>query len=199
MGVRQLYWHHAGPREMGEDTFSCCPMCGAPLARKIIDHRPRRACPECGYVHFRNPAPTVSLLIIEGERVLLGKRPGDPGQPETSGQDRWATPSGYIEFDEDFLETAAREAKEETGLDITIAAILNVTDSFFPPDQHYLNIYLLAHPAGGQIQPGDDMGELRWFPIAGPFPEMAFQEDVDMIQRYRQPSAAWLPIEERAR
>ena len=189
MDIRQVYWHDEEHKAMGEDSFTCCPLCGEKLAQKMIDHRERRACPNCGYIHFRNPAPTVSLLIIEEDQILLGKRPAIPGC------DRWATPSGYIEFDEDFLATAVREAKEETGLNVVISAILNVTDSFFPPDQHFFNVYLLARITGGQLQAGDDMGELRWFPLSGPFPEMAFQEDIDMIDRYRQAGGQWLPTE----
>ena len=36
------------------------------------------------------------------------------------GKGKWATPSGYIEFEDDYLSTAAREAKEETGLDVEL-------------------------------------------------------------------------------
>ena len=191
MVIRQIYWHVENCAAMGEDTFTFCPMCGRHLEQKILDHQPRRACPSCGYIHFRNPAPTVSLLIIQEDRVLLGIRPENPGR------DSWATPSGYIEFGEDFLTTAVRETKEETGLDVAITAILNVTDSFFPPNQHFFNIYLLAQVSGGTLLPGDDMGELRWYPLCGPFPDMAFQEDIDMIDWYRRPGAQWLPIEHR--
>ena len=104
-----------------------------------------------------------------------------------------------IEFDEDFLTTAIREAKEETGLDVEIVSILNVTDSFFPPEQHFLNIYLLTQVVGGQLQSGDDMGELCWFPLSGPLPEMAFQEDIDLLQTYRQANRRSLPVEQQVR
>lgn len=183
MNIRQVYWHNEDHDGMGEDSFVFCPQCGGHLVDEIVDHRRRKVCPRCGFIHFRNPAPTVSLVILQGDQVLLGKRPGTPGEV------RWATPSGYIEFDEDFLTTAIREAKEETGLDVEIVSILNVTDSFFPPDQHFLNIYLLTRVADGQLQSGDDMGELRWFPLSGPLPEMAFQEDIDLLNSYKQ--AGW--------
>jgi 8-oxo-dGTP diphosphatase len=189
---RQIYWHTDSHKGMGEDVFRYCPLCGGRLKREIIDQRPRQVCSACGYVHFRNPAPTVSLLIIREDQILLGKRPGK------SGEERWATPSGYIEFDEDFLTTAIREAREETGLEIEIAAILNVTDSFFPPEQHFLNVYLQARITGGQIQSGDDIGELAWFPLSGPFPAMAFAEDIDMIERCQKAPSQRLLVEQRA-
>lgn len=190
MEVRQVYWHNDAHSAMGNDAFLYCPMCGTPLTLETIDHRLRKVCPGCGFVHFRNPAPTVSLLIVSEDQVLLGTRPG------STGRKCWSTPSGYIEMDEDFLTTAIREAKEETGLDVRILSILNVTDSFFPPEQHYLNIYLQAQVIGGQLMAGDDMGELRWFPLSGPFPDMAFQEDIDMIDCFRRAASPCFPVDE---
>jgi 8-oxo-dGTP diphosphatase len=118
-------------------------------------------------------------MILKADHILLGRRSEHPGK----GQ--WATPSGYIEFDEDFLTTGVREAKEETGLEVEIVSILNVTDSFFPPKHHFLNVYLLAHVVSGQLRAGDDMESLQWFPVCGPFPDMAFPEDIDLIEYFR--------------
>lgn len=188
MKLLQIYWHDDEQKHMADDNFKFCPICGKLLIQKVIDNRPRCTCPACGYIHFRNPSVTVSMLIINGDMVLLGKRSGD------LGKDLWATPSGFIEFDEDFLSTAIRETKEETNLEIEIVGILNVTDSFFPPEQHFLNIYLLARIIGGQLHAGDDMGEIGWFPLAGPLPEMAFQEDIDLIESYRQAGNQFLPV-----
>lgn len=177
--IRNVYWHGKTGEGPDADNYAYCPLCGGRLAAEMIDHRPRMACPACGFIHFRNPAPTVSLMIVKGEQVLLGRR----AEPPEEGC--WATPSGYIEMGEDFITTAVREAKEETGLDITVTAILNVTDSFFPPHQHFFNVYLLANPAGGKLRAGDDMTELAWFPLTGPLPDMAFIEDTDMIEGFR--------------
>jgi ADP-ribose pyrophosphatase YjhB (NUDIX family) len=179
MKIQQAYWHMGDNENMGEDNFKYCPLCGDPLIHKIIDKCSRRTCPSCGFIHFINPTPTVSLLIISENQVLLGKRSAMPGN------DKWATPSGYIEFNEDFLTTAIREAKEETNLDVEIVEILELTDSFFPPENHFLNIYLLAKVISGLLKSGDDMGELRWFELDEPMPEMYFQEDIDVIEYYR--------------
>ena len=189
MELHQIYRHSDGQGQMESDPYRFCPLCGQPLAAALIDHTSRQTCAGCGYIHFRNPAPTISLFIIEGNRVLLGKR------SSPFGADSWATPSGYVEFGEDYLSAALREAREETGLDIGVDGILNVTDSIFPPGQHFLNIYLLAHVSGGQMQAGDDVSELGWFPLAGPFPEMAFTEDLDMIALFNRPDRPLIPVE----
>jgi len=161
---------------MVEDEYIFCPMCGEHLEGKTIDGRARKACAACGFIHFKNPSPTVSLVIIKDHKILLGKRSSSPGQ------DAWATPSGYIEFSEDFLTTAIREAKEETCLDVEIVEVLAVTDSFFPPREHFLNVYVQAKISGGEIHAGDDLLELKWFSLHEPLPEMAFQEDIDLIE-----------------
>jgi len=142
------------------------------------ENKPRSHCSSCGFTYYRNPSPAVSILVIENNRVLLGKRVGDPGK------DKWALPSGYIEFEDDFLTAAVREVKEETGLDVEIISILNVQSAFLPPDYHFLGIYLFGHVMGGTLNAGDDLEEVHWFPASGPLPEMAFQPDADLIQAY---------------
>jgi len=190
MTIRQVYWHTSKKDFINEDAFIYCPMCGKSLECYLAGNLPRQTCPDCGYIHFRNPSPTISLLIIDRDQILLGKRCGD------DDPNSWATPSGYIEYGEDFITSAIREAKEETGLVIEIISILNITDSFFSSGNHYLNIYLLAHVVGGELSAGDDMSELGWFSIYEPLPKMAFQEDIDMVALYRQAKHKFLPIEQ---
>ena len=71
--------------------------------------------------------------------------------------------------------------EKETGLEVEIEAILNVTSSFTSPAYHFLNLYLLACVVGGELVPGDDLDAAAWFPLAGPYPELAFEEDVDIL------------------
>lgn len=154
-----------------------------------IDHRLRSVCPSCGFIHFKNPAPVVSLVIMQGDQVLLGKRAGEPGK----GQ--WGTPSGYIEYEDDFLTTAILEAKEETGLDVEIKSILNVLSSFVSERFHFLVIYLLAEVIGGELTAGDDLEAVEWFPLSGPFPELAFVEDAEILDAYAKSQFLELAVE----
>ena len=109
----------------------------------------------------------------------MGKRSGEPGKG------KWALPSGYIEFEDDFLTAAIREVKEETGLEIEVVSILNVQSAFLPPDYHFLSIYLLAEVIGGNVSSSDDLEEVSWFSLSEDLPEMAFTPDVDLIQMFR--------------
>lgn len=54
---------------------------------------------------------TASVFIVNGDAVLLRKH---------EKYNKWLQPGGHIELDEDPAQAAIREAKEETGLDITL-------------------------------------------------------------------------------
>ena len=101
----------------------------------------------------------------------------------------------FVEYDDDFLTTALREAKEETGLDVELKAILNVSSTFLSPGQHFFSVYLLATVTGGELAAGDDLEAVNWFPITGPLPELAFQEDADILAAYAKNTFAGLPID----
>ena len=188
--MKQVYISYIGKDKPLADEYLYCPYCQAELVMREIDHRQRAACPTCGFIHFQNPSPTISLVIVKNKQVLLGKRSSEPGLG------RWATPSGYIEYEGDFLTTAIREAKEETGLDVEIEGILNVTSSFISPAHHFLNIYLLARVTGGELAAADDLGAAAWFPLAGPLPELEFQEDVDLLSALSKHELERLPVDQ---
>jgi 8-oxo-dGTP diphosphatase len=189
MQIKQVYVSYDRKENPPASGFRYCPFCRAELVLAERGRRQRPTCPQCGFVHFRNPAPAVSILIVDGERVLLGQRCADPG----AGQ--WAIPSGYVEYEHDFLTTAIREAKEETGLDVQIEAIVNVVSSFLSLRYHFLAVYVVARATGGSLAAGDDLVDVEWFPLSGPLPDMAFQEDVDVLQWFALHQPAGLPVD----
>jgi 8-oxo-dGTP diphosphatase len=175
MQATQVFEHY--PRkDQSAGEFQFCPYCGNPLRLVTSGGRQRPTCSSCGFIQYRNPAPTVSVLIVDGERVLLGKRGGHPGKGT------WSLPSGYIEYDDDFLTTAIYEAKEETGLDVEVRSIINVVSSFVTPTFHFLGVYVVADVVGGALAAADDLTAVEWFPVNGPLPEMGFEEDVSILQ-----------------
>ena len=110
--------------------------------------------------------------------MLLGKRRGSPGKGT------WALPSRHIDYEEDFLTAAIRETKEETGLDVEVRSIINVSSSFVSPRFHFLGVYVTARVLGGELAAGDDLEVVAWYPIEGPLPELGFQEDASIIAMY---------------
>lgn len=61
---------------------------------------------------FRNPFPTVDIIIEINGGVVLVKRKNPPHG--------WALPGGFVDYGESLEDAAVREAKEETGLDIEL-------------------------------------------------------------------------------
>ena len=189
MHVKQVYAYYDPKEKSATGEYPYCPFCKAQLVSREIGHKQRSTCPSCGFTHFRNPAPAVSVLIVDGDRVLLGQRRANPGA------DQWAIPSGYIEYEDDFLTTAVREAKEETGLDVEITAIVNVVSSFLSPRFHFLAVYVVARAVGGELAAGDDLAAVEWFSLPGVLPEMAFQEDVDVLRWFAVHGTEGLPVD----
>jgi 8-oxo-dGTP diphosphatase len=188
MQIEQVFSTYNWRGNRGLDKFKYCPICGSQLALTQTDFKPRPYCPNCGFIHYRNPFPSVSILIVQENKVILGKRSGEPGKG------KWALPSGYVEFENDFLTAAVREVKEETGLEIEILSILNVQSAFLPPEYHFLSIFMLARVTGGKLSAGDDLEDVDWFPLSGPLPEMAFQPDADLIQAYLNGEAVGITV-----
>jgi 8-oxo-dGTP diphosphatase len=190
MQTKQVFSTYRGKADSSLGQFKYCPFCGTQLALKEKSDRTRPACPSCGFVQYRNPVPGVVVLIDQERCVLLGKRTGG------FGVGKWGLPQGYIEFDEDFLSAAIREVKEETGLDVEIRSIINVVSNLLSPGLHTLAIVLLAGVVSGELCAAGDLETLEWVPLVEPLPEMAFEADEHIIERYRQAKLEWgLPVD----
>jgi len=64
---------------------------------------------------------TADIIIEQGdEKIVLIKRANDPYK------DQWALPGGIMDDGETIEQTAVREAKEETGLDVKLVKLLGV-------------------------------------------------------------------------
>jgi len=190
MQAKQVFYTYSG-QDVGDDwgRFKHCPFCGTPLALKEKGGRQRPACPNCRFVQFRNPAPGTVVLIEKDGQVLLGRR------SRGYGAKKWGLPMGFIEFDEDFLSAAIREVKEETGLDVEIRSILSVVSNFLSPGLHTLAIVLLARVVGGELCAADDLEAVAWFPLSGPLPEMAFEADAHICERYYRMQLEGAPVD----
>jgi mutator protein MutT len=107
------------------------------------------------------PLIGVGAVIVEKGRVLLVKR----GHPPLAGE--WSIPGGVLEIGELLREAAIREAKEETGLTVETGEILGVFDRLIRTGDrvqyHYVLIDFLCKRVKGELKPGSDADEVRWF------------------------------------
>lgn len=158
-----------------------CPHCTGPLEEKLAFDRLRPVCDACGFVHFREPKVGVSLLVEDGQRLLLVRRAVDPGLG------KWCLPSGFVEWDESPEAAAIRECGEETGLlitDLKLLEVIHYTDDYRGPG---VNFTYRAQVAGGVLRPGDDAGEARFFARRElpPTEEIAFRSHRQALARWR--------------
>ena len=95
---------------------------------------------------------------------MLGLRKGSHGEGE------WAFPGGHLEFGETVFETAKREVKEETDLDVEPVEIVSIADEMryiTTDDKHYLNIGVKALYQGGEprLREPEKCLEWQWFDL----------------------------------
>jgi len=97
----------------------------------------------------RQPAPTVDVVIEleSGGIVLIERKHPPPG---------WALPGGFVDYGERAEDAARREAREETGLDVELTALLGVySDPARDPRGHTLSAVYVGR-AHGAPRASDD-------------------------------------------
>jgi 8-oxo-dGTP diphosphatase len=109
-----------------------------------------------------NPEPKVGVAIIiaKNDQVLLMKRKG------IHGKGTWSTPGGHLEFGETPEQGAAREAKEEVGLDVVDIRFRALTnDVFEETGKHYITIWMEGRTISNDpmIAAEDEVAEIGWF------------------------------------
>jgi ADP-ribose pyrophosphatase YjhB (NUDIX family) len=97
------------------------------------------------------------------------------------------------------LDAAHREVFEETGLEIKITSLVNVSSNRITPDLHTIVIVLTAEIVNGTPKPGDDLVELSWLSEHDQLPEMAFEGDEFTIRKYFERQLDRIPIDPRFR
>src|SRR5213592_3168671 len=101
-----------------------CPLCATRLVLRDDHGIRRRTCPQCGYIHYRNPVPAAGVLLHERGSMLLVKRRYDP----RAGA--WCLPAGFMEYGETPRRCAVRELREETGIVARLTGLFGVYAGF---------------------------------------------------------------------
>jgi ADP-ribose pyrophosphatase YjhB (NUDIX family) len=105
--------------------------------------------------------PAVSAFIQDDKGLILMIRRTD--------NDRYAIPGGQQETGETLTQTAARETKEETGVDIKITGLVGLYSnpghviSYDDGEiRQEFSICFRAVPIGGEIHTSDESSEVKW-------------------------------------
>ena len=115
--------------------------------------------------HPRNPYLTVDIIMVIDNSVVLIERKNEPKG--------WALPGGFVDYGESLEAAAAREAKEETNLDVfNLRQFRAYSDPDRDPRQHNVTIVFIAE-VKGTLKSGDDAKNVGVYPL-GLLPKLAF-------------------------
>ena len=138
-----LNWHRSHPH---------CSRCGAATA--MAEAGFLRACPACGAQHHPRTDPVVIMLVLDGDRVLLGRQASWPAG-------RYSALAGFVEPGESLEEAVAREVHEEAGVEVRNARYIASQPWPFPSS---LMLGFFADYAGGEPHVRDaELEDVRWF------------------------------------
>lgn len=106
------------------------------------------------------PKVGVALVIVRDNKVLLGVRKA------AHGSGTWSTAGGHLEYGESFINGAARELLEETGLTAKNYEIASVTNDVFEKEgKHYITVFMYCEYVSGvlEIKEPDKCERWEWF------------------------------------
>jgi 8-oxo-dGTP diphosphatase len=132
-------------------------------------------------MEYRNPVPTVDVILQRDSKVLMIRRKKDPFK------DQLALPGGFVNEGETVEEAMKREAEEETSLEVEPIDILGVySDPGRDPRKHILSVVFVGIVVSGQEKAGDDAAGIEWVDLANiEKQELAF-DHARILRDYRQ-------------
>lgn len=135
-------------------------------------------CPHCNneIAIFRNPVPTVDIIIEIDDSIVLIERKNPPYG--------WALPGGFVDYGESFETAALREAEEETGLTVSgLRQFRTYSEPDRDPRQHTASTVFIAQASGRPVA-GDDAGKAELFQ-RDHLPKLAFDHATILADYFR--------------
>jgi len=109
---------------------------------------------------YRNPTPTVDVILERESNVLMVRRKKDPFK------DYLSLPGGFVNEGETVEDAMKREAMEETSLEVHPIDILGVySDPTRDPRKHIVTIVFVGIIVGGSVRAGDDAASIEWIKL----------------------------------
>jgi len=141
-----LHWEH-------QSLF--CSVCGGKTKPFLREWG--RTCAVCNAKQFPKISPCSIVLVRRADEVLLVRNPAwVPG--------RYSLAAGFLNFGESLEDCAAREVKEETGIDIT--NITYVGSQSWPFPSQIMAGFVADYAGGELVVDHSELEDARWFPIS---------------------------------
>lgn len=124
----------------------------------LMTTKTKKRCISCGAESetYVNPLSTVDIIIeLKDRGIVLIKRKNYPLG--------WAIPGGFVDYGESLEDAAVREAKEETGLDVTLIRQLHTYSRPDRDPRHHAITTVYIARATGIPAAADDATEIGIF------------------------------------
>lgn len=103
----------------------------------------------------------VRALVLSPDKKILMAREGSDG--------KWSLPGGWADIGYSPKETAVKEVKEETGVDVTVQRLLAVFDKRMhphPPQPHYVyKLVFYCEAVSAELVKGFDVLDVGYFSV----------------------------------
>ena len=114
-------------------------------------------------------------VIIKDEKILMVQ--------ENKGH--WGLPKGHIEENETDIQTAIREVKEETGLDVTLDENRNYEINYIVDEEIDKKVvYFIATSVKGDIvRQESEINQIKWVPISEAVDTITYDNAKEMLRK----------------
>ena len=114
-------------------------------------------------------------VIIEDEKILVLQ--------QVAGH--WGFPKGHVEEGETEVETAKREIKEETNLDVEINENYRYTEKYSPAEGVEKEVvYFIAKKIGGEIKVQvEEVKDIGWFTYGEAMDRLTYQNSKNILKK----------------
>jgi len=120
--------------------------------------------------HFNDPDAPTPTCIIPAASAVVGDDQGRLLLAKRTDNDLWTIPGGAMQPGESIVETAVREVKEETGIDVEVVSLVGI----YSNPQHVVeysdgevrqqfSVCFACRPIGGELASSDETSEVGYF------------------------------------
>lgn len=122
----------------------------------------------CGAIVYRRFHGNIEILLIR--HINSG---------------HWSFPKGHVESGETEIETAVREIKEETAIDVLIDPTFRETVSYSPKrDTQKIVVYFIARARNYNFMPQkEEISEVRWVDIGYVSHLLTYENDKNIVMK----------------
>jgi 8-oxo-dGTP pyrophosphatase MutT (NUDIX family) len=120
--------------------------------------------------YYDDPDAPQATRIVPGAQVLVTDEQGRVLLQRRADSGNWSAPGGVMDIGETLAQTAVREVKEETGLDIEVTGLLGI----YTDPRHVIEytsngevrqefvVAFTGRVTGGALEMSNESTELRW-------------------------------------